>query len=471
MTKARPRTSALLPPGESSSSTQRLRGALSLLQPGINVPHDEYSTDSLSNASATTLRESMVVSPLPDERIPRHVYTFWDRTIELPSIVASCMSMMRDYNPGWKVTVLHSGTDGFELPPSTAPAQRDFGNNDALMADWYRLAALYEYGGIWMDASVMTVHAAEHTWVDLTSDGVMGFYCEGTSAETPGPECMESFAFAAPPKNELVKAWFDELRSAISMGCSSYGSTISPEVLGNVELPRLCVYATFKQARSRLNQSKIKLRPVTGCQCETGLPVRLQSLSSPPTPLPPASSPPPPPHSPAGFGVSGFPRPPPPAPQCEDGAPQVCGPYHYMEGMEDFGDERALKRLLEGVFSASEQSLATTPMIKLPSAARTYMINHAQLWQNPSSYLGRRMLEALPSAPDPKLLPDYTPPWSFWWSSPWAYVSVTAPLAFCLGCFSMWLITHCRERIPAHREEHDPKSSLGMSLAPDPTIG
>jgi hypothetical protein len=142
-----------------------------------------------------------------------------------------------------------------------------------------------------------------------------------------------------------------------------------------------------------------------------------------------------------------------------------------MEGMEDFGDERALKRLLEGVFSASEQSLATTPMIKLPSAARTYMINHAQLWQNPSSYLGRRMLEALPSAPDPKLLPDYTPPWSFWWSSPWAYVSVTAPLAFCLGCFSMWLITHCRERIPAHREKHDPKSSLGMSLAPDPTIG
>jgi len=385
--------------GSDARATALPHGTITLLSDPALVS-DAYSTESLGAVASLNATSEPPVTGAT--LVPRHIYTFWDRTIEMPSFVAACIALMRDGNPGYDVTVLHERSDGFEAPPDTDAARNDFALNNALMADWYRLAAIYQYGGIWLDATVLTVHAAENTWMDaLQYDGVTGYYCDGTHAGDPGPECMESFVFSAPKHNPLIGAWLDETRNAITMGCSAYGGTLEPEVLGDIGLPRLCVYAAFRQARHKNPSAVLTLRDAAAC-----------ANSSSGTP----------------------------------GHQPICGPYHYMEGKEEFGGPK-LGGLVEELFTGTgADDFATTPLVKFPSAARNYVLGHeTSTWLAPGSYLGGLLVAALPESPPAKLMPDYSEPPPFFWDSMWSGVIVAAPLCLCLGGLAMaWWVGSCR---------------------------
>jgi len=392
--------------GGSSSSSHNVAASLAV---GSTVP-GTYSTDALGGVSATTLFPA--TQPSNSTLTPRQIFTYWDRTIEIPSFVAACIALMRDGNPGWKVTVLHEGVEGFEKPPATDAAKIDFRNNNALMADWYRLAAVYQHGGVWMDASIIPVHSAESTWLNLSFDGLTGFRCQDTTHSDTVPDCMESFVFAAPPRNPLVKAWLDELRKAITMGCAAYGGTVDAVVRGDTSLPRLCVYVAFKQAASSLPSAPSRLLTVNGCEQE---------------------------------------------------APHLCGPYHYMQGHEEFGGvtwtlEPKVKALMESLFRAGESEYTATPLIKLPSGARNYTLDNPEIWQA-SSFLGGLLMSALPDDPPEKLLPSYEEQSPFWWSNPWSGAIVAAPVAFCVGASLTALVYHCCiRRGSAPKEQQSVKS-------------
>ncbi|KAL3920127.1 MAG: hypothetical protein SGPRY_005369, partial [Prymnesium sp.] len=97
--------------------------------------------------------------------IPRTIFTFWDEAT-YPELVAACFASMRKFNPHWGLTILHSGTH--LLPPPPHPPRGSPALTPQQTADWYRISALATYGGVWMDASALSVGSVDQ-WVNLSA--------------------------------------------------------------------------------------------------------------------------------------------------------------------------------------------------------------------------------------------------------------------------------------------------------------
>ena len=90
-------------------------------------------------------------APAAPGSIPRRLFTYWhDQTP--PELVKCCVSLMKQRNPGWEVRVLHTRCP--DLPPPPVPLESLMGSHQA---DWYRLAALAEYGGVYLDSTCVTL--------------------------------------------------------------------------------------------------------------------------------------------------------------------------------------------------------------------------------------------------------------------------------------------------------------------------
>lgn len=110
----------------------------------------------------------------PRRVLPRRIFTFWHDE-RPPPLVCCCIALMRRRHPDWKVILLHSEMEGMPPPPvdleHCAPQMK---------ADWYRLAVLARHGGVWLDASTVTLRSVED-WVDSASGALQGFVFPGAS--------------------------------------------------------------------------------------------------------------------------------------------------------------------------------------------------------------------------------------------------------------------------------------------------
>ena len=193
------------------------------------------------------------------EVVPRQIFTFW-HDHQPPELVKACIALMRRRHPGWTVTVLDPSNSSLPQPPAgvrslIAPA---------LLSDWYRLAALAEHGGVWLDASCITLQPVT-AWIDLTSTALQGFKSPGE-----GEAHMEGWAFGAVRGDAFVAAWRDEMGRALSMGLNdsnlpaAYCSQESvqqacPEALRS-HLPYLCIHAAWCVVRRRMTEVELRLR-------------------------------------------------------------------------------------------------------------------------------------------------------------------------------------------------------------------
>jgi hypothetical protein len=284
---------------------------------------------------------------VPGEAIPRHMWTFWN-TEEMPTIVAACISVMNKHNPTWKVHMLSTNAVGIEAPPPES--RQAFADQPALEADWYRVAAVAQYGGVYLDSTVLLHKPLGATWPHMKQNVMQGFNCPNTQNDT-NPLCLESFAFAAPPRNPLVMEWKKEFRKALMMGCDSYCDSLPEFMKGTLTeyLPYLCVYAAFQSAQHRMRQVKTISYPTQGCRLPN----------------------------------------------------DECGPYHFIDA-PDSPDYSHLMRLFgHGVDEGSSdqtlywQELQKTPVIKFMSSHRSQLEDAPKMWQNTTSYMGKILVDAL----------------------------------------------------------------------------
>ena len=136
--------------------------------------------------------------------IPKLIFMFWKG--ERSWLVDVCVARVRKLHPGFEIEVLD------------APLE-EVGGYDSLsvqhQSDWVRICAIERYGGIWLDASCFLFKPVDD-WVDMTSGRLQGFSAPFSD------DCLENWAFAAPPNNELVRVWKLQLKLAIETGFKAF---------------------------------------------------------------------------------------------------------------------------------------------------------------------------------------------------------------------------------------------------------
>ena len=192
--------------------------------------------------------------------IPRLLYTFW-HTHDLPEFIEACICAFHRAAPGWKVVVLHA--DEQILPPPPVAADRGSSSSSnctltpAQLSDWYRLTALRQTGGVYLDASCLALGPPE-MWVDVSSAALQGFACRLDG------ETMESWAIAAAPGDPLLGAWHDEYAKAIRNGVGRYCEELDARGLISdglrCALPYLAIHAAWRAARASLPEAALQLR-------------------------------------------------------------------------------------------------------------------------------------------------------------------------------------------------------------------
>ena len=221
--------------------------------------------------SAAPLESTAAASPPPSSpcAIPRRLFTFWHADPNAPraraaadeELVRCCLARMRLANPTWEVRVLTPACD--DLPPTPVPVESLTG---AQLADWYRLAGLSAYGGVYLDATCICLQSLE-SWVDVSTCAVQGFTLVSDLTT------MESWAIAAPAASAFLAAWRDEFAKALRTGTKAYCASLHGSVISRglrPSLPYLAIHAAWCVVRAAMPDAPFLLHsPV-----EAGRPYR-----------------------------------------------------------------------------------------------------------------------------------------------------------------------------------------------------
>jgi hypothetical protein len=159
----------------------------------------------------------------------------------MPQFVAACFALVKKHNPDWDFRLFHEKNAkskwGLEEPPSPE-------NGDELLpahkADWFRISAISEHGGVWTDASNIALQPIE-SWVNVSQNALQGFLVPNppeaeASDPLPSPDggetSMENWAFAAPARNPFVLQWKENFRHALTVGVDKYVFNLPKRVTG-----------------------------------------------------------------------------------------------------------------------------------------------------------------------------------------------------------------------------------------------
>lgn len=130
-----------------------------------------------------------------------------------PSLVRSCLSSWQKYNPSWHIRAISLADIRIllDLP--------DFSGKNitpASFSDLVRLDLLHEYGGVWVDSTLLCRCPLDDWLPSRLSEGFFAF-----SKPCEGRELSSWFLAADQPGHPVVSAWRDSVRSFWSSRCQA----------------------------------------------------------------------------------------------------------------------------------------------------------------------------------------------------------------------------------------------------------
>lgn len=148
----------------------------------------------------------------PNFNIPKIIWMYWDGDV-LP-LILNCIERVKKINPDFQVEVLNKSTLHtyvkdkdllFYLENHIAKPQ--------LLTDLLRLYLLKEYGGIWLDASIILNVKIEDMVQLNTQFDLQGFYFSKHFQKFGKNDfpLIENWFLAAPKNSALISQWFHHL--------------------------------------------------------------------------------------------------------------------------------------------------------------------------------------------------------------------------------------------------------------------
>lgn len=131
--------------------------------------------------------------------IPRIIHYCWFGSNEIPETEAKCIAGWKKKLKGYTFKLWNEQSFDIESTKWTSAAYQD--KKYAFVADYVRLAALYEYGGIYLDTDIKLVKSFDTL---LNQDAFMGFE-DGV--------CVSCGVIAVKPHNKFIKEILDVYNS------------------------------------------------------------------------------------------------------------------------------------------------------------------------------------------------------------------------------------------------------------------
>lgn len=174
----------------------------------------------LENLDADNFANLKILNPTPTQniKIPKKIWMYWDG--EEPKLVKDCIQRISILNPDFELTIINQKNiqQWCDLDFSTFPYL-----TPQLKSDLIRLHLLYNFGGIWIDAS--TILYQNLNWIEkLCQDHKTASFAYYRLANTTVLEypVIESWLLATEKNNVFFKYWLDELKYAIHLGIQYY---------------------------------------------------------------------------------------------------------------------------------------------------------------------------------------------------------------------------------------------------------
>ncbi len=133
------------------------------------------------------------------------IWTLWlQGETAAPPIVRHCLESWRTLNPEWDVRCLDADTirQYVDIPDAFNPDLKDI--TATSFSDMVRLLLLYEYGGVWVDATCFCNKPLDEFLADKMDTGFFAF-------SKPAPDRpLASWFLAAQPHNIIIATWLEK---------------------------------------------------------------------------------------------------------------------------------------------------------------------------------------------------------------------------------------------------------------------
>lgn len=209
----------------------------------------------------------------------KNIFCFWNDEI-LPPLINECVKKMKRKMPDWNVILLNEKTIRKLVNESEIPLNLKRLSIQA-QSDWYRLYLLYNYGGLWLDISIVLNDPDEinkmykkviNGNIDIACFAFKNHYFYLESKKYP---CIESWCLLTKSKNKIIKAWLDEFEHAILIGFNQYSDYIYKNkfVLTNTEISYGVYHTIYKcfmviVQKNNIDSNKIYIRNAEKTMCK-----------------------------------------------------------------------------------------------------------------------------------------------------------------------------------------------------------
>lgn len=150
--------------------------------------------------------------------IPQYIWSYWHSESQ-PQVATKCMNNWRTLNPKFQINMLHAGNVCDFITERKLPD-----NFHELVhqhqADWVRLALLEQYGGIWLDSSILLTAPLDWVISKQGQAGVeyVGFDIDEWRVDESKRPVIENWFMASTKSSSFIRAWTEEFTLALEDG-------------------------------------------------------------------------------------------------------------------------------------------------------------------------------------------------------------------------------------------------------------
>ncbi|ENX12105.1 hypothetical protein F895_03616 [Acinetobacter sp. CIP 64.2] len=161
----------------------------------------------------------IVLNPIVHNAIiPKKIWMYWEGS--LSGFIEKCVEQVKKTNPHYEVNFLTPDTlkdfcnIDFDRFQHITPQQK---------ADLIRLDLLYQYGGIWLDASIIVYESLDWIQSLVTKNQTNSFaYYRAKNTTINDFPVLENWLLASEEKNIFFKYWLEEFTKAIEVSPKNY---------------------------------------------------------------------------------------------------------------------------------------------------------------------------------------------------------------------------------------------------------
>lgn len=150
--------------------------------------------------------------------IPKLIWTYWHDAAKIPKIVQKCIDTWQANNPEYKLVILDSGKvkrmfgELRMMFPNMSAQDLNREQSHARTSDYARVLVLSQYGGTWMDSSIICTRSLDwaHKIQRKTQAELIGFYAPHTTNKRF--PILENWFFSCVPNSTFMQDWLAEIR-------------------------------------------------------------------------------------------------------------------------------------------------------------------------------------------------------------------------------------------------------------------